>query len=189
MKFQSSVALALIALTASASAFCPRKQAFNKHTTLEAKKEWWSPVATAAMGWALASQIASAAMLSTCTPEQLSTPHVTCTPTLLLSVTGGKVSEWFKEEEKTYEKIDFSMPSYDSKSIGFGDGSQGQVTEKKGASTESDLQAEAMKKAEAARQARLQEKREAMKAREAEDRARAEAKKAEAKERVSALFQ
>lgn len=183
------MALAIIALTVSASAFCPHQQALNRHIALEATKEWCRPVATAAMGWTLASQIASAGMLSTCTPEQMSSPQVTGTPTLLLSVAGGKVSEWFKEEEKTYEKIDFSMPSYDSKSIGFGDGSQGQVTEKKGASTESDLQAEAMKKAEAARQARLQQKREMMKAREAEDRARAEAKKAEAKERVGALFQ
>jgi hypothetical protein len=187
MKIQSSVALALVALTATASAFCPQKQAFNKHTSLEAKKDWWSPLTAAAVGWTLASQIASASMLPT--TEQLSTHQEAGTPTLLLSVAGGKVSEWFKEEEKTYEKIDFSMPSYDTKSIGFGDGSQGQVTEKKGISTEADLQAQAMKKAEAARQARLQEKREAMKAREAEDRARAEAKTAEGKERVSALFQ
>jgi hypothetical protein len=168
MKIQSLVALALalVALVAITSAFSPQKQAFTKHTSsLQAKKDWWSPGLTAAVGWTLALQIASA---STCMPsEQLTTPQeISTPPTLLLSIRG-KISEWFKEEEKSYEKIDFNMPSYDSKFVGFKEQQQESVTEIKGAATQADLQAEteAMEKAEAARQAKLQEKMEAMKRR------------------------
>ena len=187
MKIQSSVAVVLVALAVSASAFSPQKQAITKHSVLQAKKDWWSPVAAAAVGWTLASQIASASM--PLTTELLPTQD-TSIPTLLLSVKGAKVSEWFAPEtDKTYEKIDFSMPSYGSTSFGFGEGQEGKTSKEKGSGTEAELQAEAMKKAEAARQARLKEKREELKRREAEDMARAEAKKTEAKERINSLFQ
>ena len=187
MKIQSSVAVVLVALAASGSALSPQKHAITKHTVLLAKKDWWSPVATAAVGWTLATQIASASMPRT---SELVMTQDTSIPTWLLSVKGGKVSEWFAPEaEKAYEKIDFSMPSYGSTSFGFGEGQEGEISKEKGGGTEAELQAEAVKKAEAARQARLEEKREALKRREAEDRARAEAKKAEARERISSIFQ
>jgi hypothetical protein len=171
MKIQSSVAVAFVAWVASASAFSPQKQAFAKDTGLHAKKICLSPVVIAAVGWTLASQIALASVPS----EKVTASQGMSTPTLLLSVRG-KISEWFKEEEKSYEKIDFNMPSYDSKFVGFKEEQQELVTERKGADTPATLQAEteATEKAEAARQAKLQEKMEAMKR-------RADAKKADSK--------
>jgi hypothetical protein len=172
MKIQSSVAaVSLVALVAGGSAFSPQKQAFAKDTSLHAKKDWLRPVVIAAVGCTLASQSASASMTS----EKVSTPREISTPTLLLSIRG-KISEWFKEGEKSYEKIDFNLPSYDSKFVGFKDEEQELVTEMKGADTQANSQAEteAMEKAEVARQAKLQEKMEAMKR-------RADAKKADSK--------
>lgn len=172
MKFQSSVILALVTSVSSVGAFCPpqnRASAPNRVTELQASKNGWlSPVAAAVVGWTLVGQVASAGMLPT--NEQL--PSFQGESTTLLAA----------------ETIDFSLPSYNPSMQGFGDGTEARLSEAKGGD-EGDKQKEAMRRAEAARQARLVEKKEAAKAREEKGRARAQAKKAAQADRFKEIFQ
>ena len=172
MKVQSSLSVVVLATVSSTSGFCPSRQLSRKQTTLHAENKWWNPVTTSVVGWTLASQVAIAVM----TPLNVQMPTLQAESTSLLAA------------ESTREKIDFSLPSYGSTSYGFGDGQEARLSEAKGGD-ENTKQMEAMKKAEAARQARLAEKKEAAKQREAEDRARAEEKKAKASSRFNEIFQ
>ena len=174
MKIFSSIVLVTIASVSSAGAFCPLSQnrVPNPITSLQASKEggWLGPAATAVVGWTLATQIASAGLPA-------SNEHVPS----------------FQGESTTMmiaaEKLDFSLPSsYSTNMGGFGEGTEARLTEAKGGD-EGEKQKEAMRKAEAARQARLKEKREAFKAREAEELARAKARKAAQADRVKEIFQ
>jgi hypothetical protein len=180
-----SLAIAFLATT-SVGAFCPQHhEAFGK-TYLQAKKNLWSPIATAVIGWTLASQIATASMPSS---EHVMTPDL-ASSSQLVSVSFFPT----KVEEPTREALDFSFPSYDSKATGgFGDGteaflqsSSSELTDP--GSREAAKQVETMKRAEEARLARLAAKKEAFKAREAEDMTRALAKKKENEARTRALF-
>lgn len=127
------------------------------------------PAAAAVAGWTLATQIAGASM----PPANQHIPSFRGESTTLIAA----------------ETIDFSLPTtYSTNMGGFGDGSEAKLTEAKGGD-EGDKQKEAMRKAEAARQARLKEKKEAMKAREAEDLAREKARKARQADRFKEIFQ
>lgn len=176
MKIQTVSVVALFATTASS--FQPHQRATTKNTALRARKEWWGPVGAAAVGWTLASHIAAASAPWTAL-QPMAASHETQTPSTLLAAKG----------ELSYEKIDFSMPSYGASSFGFGDGQEARLGGgvEKGLN-EKQLQEEAMRKAEAARQARLKAKNEDVKAREEEARTRAKAKKAEGDARVKELF-
>jgi len=115
------------------------------------------------------------------------------------SVLGGAVATGAALPAFAEEKLDFSLPSYDSsiKNIGgFGDGAEAILNmEGRGSGTLSDpgsgeaaKQREAMKKAEEARQAKLAEKKAEMKAREEEEKRRAIEKKEERARRMKGIF-
>jgi len=128
------------------------------------------------MGWAVASQIAGAALLPAAFDNS---PQSFDFPTTTLAV----------------EKLDFSLPSYDavSKSTGgFGDGTEARLGMTDSmidpGSNEKAKQAEAMKKAEEARLARKEADKKAKQQR-AEDQIReAELKKQRDAKRVAELF-
>lgn len=97
------------------------------------------------------------------------------------------------------EKLDFSLPSYDSSvknTGGFGDGAEAILnmegrrsgTLSDPGSGEAEKQREAMKKAEEARKAKLAEKKAEMKAREEEEKRRAIEKKEERARRMKGIF-
>lgn len=175
MKIQSSVAFVLT-VTAGVGAFCPTPQQairappLSSVTELKAisKNTLLSPVAAVVAGWTLAVQVAGAGML----PANEQMPSFQGESTTLLAT----------------EKIDFSLPSYNANMQGFGDGTEARLSEAKGGD-EGDKQKEAMRKAEAARQARLIEKKEALRAREEEAQAREKAKKEAQKDRFKEIFQ
>jgi hypothetical protein len=136
----------------------------------------WAPAVAAFITLTMASQIALAAPIA-------------------VDQTQAKNPLSFLVEEKpppVYEKLDFSLPSYDtaSKATGFGEGKF--VRNLEGASSEEssevDKQRDAMLKAEAARKARLQQAKELAKMREEEDQARAQAKREEASRRLRGIF-
>ena len=93
------------------------------------------------------------------------------------------------------EKLDFSLPTYDSamkESGGFGTGTEAYLN-KSGSlsdpgSGEADKQKEAMRKAEEARQRKLEEKKAERKALEEETKRRALEKKAENERRMKGIF-
>jgi hypothetical protein len=136
----------------------------------------WAPAVAALVTWTLASQIVLAAPVA-------------------VDQTQAKNPLSFLVEEKpppVYEKLDFSLPSYDtaSKATGFGEGKyvrnlEGTSSEE---SSEVDKQREAMLKAEAARKARVQQAKELARMREEEDQARAQAKREEAARRLRGIF-
>lgn len=174
MKIHSSVAFVLTVASGVVGAFCPRQQAIrapplSSVTELKASKnEWLSPVAALVAGWTLAAQVAGAGML----PANEQMPSFQGESTTLLAA----------------ETIDFSLPSYSANMQGFGEGTEARLSEAKGGD-EGDKQKEAMRKAEAARQARLIEKKEALRAREEEAQAREKAKKEAQKDRFKEIFQ
>mmetsp|Transcript_46729 Transcript_46729/g.69109 ORF Transcript_46729/g.69109 Transcript_46729/m.69109 type:complete len:185 (+) Transcript_46729:83-637(+) len=173
----------ILASAVSASAFSPQPQQrpFSTKTTLQAHNgNWWSPVAATAVGWTLASQIAVAGMLPANNIDRVHDSIASSPPSTLISAMESKT-------EPVYEKIDFSFPSYDSKTYGFEQGAEARLSEGTGG-VEADKQAEAMKKAEAARLARLEAKREEAKVREAELKLRAKEKKAESARRLKGNF-
>jgi len=170
MKIQSSSVVILAAVVSSVGAFCPQQNNALKHaTSLRAiKGGWLSPAAAAAVGWTLATQIAGASM----PPANEQMPSFPGESTTLIAA----------------ETIDFSLPSYNPNMGGFGEGTEAKLSEVKGGD-ERDKQKEAMLKAEAARQARLAQKKEDALVREAEGRARAEERKAAQADRFKEIFQ
>lgn len=192
MKIQSAtIALVVATTTTSVSAFCPQHQqafALGK-TCLQAEKNLWSPMATAVIGWTLASQIATASLLPSSEHVVIMTTPNLASSTQLISASSS-LFPTTKVEEPTRETLDFSFPSYDSKATGgFGEGTEAFLQQSStGSSDEAAKQAIMMKKAEEARRARVAAKQDALKAREAEDLARALAKKKEGEARTRALF-
>mmetsp|Transcript_4818 Transcript_4818/g.6281 ORF Transcript_4818/g.6281 Transcript_4818/m.6281 type:complete len:158 (+) Transcript_4818:153-626(+) len=89
------------------------------------------------------------------------------------------------------EKLDFSLPSYDSqiksKSVGFGDGTEAFLSGDT-SKYEKQRQQEAMQKAEEARKVRLEQKKELDKLRDEETRARNREKAAEKARRMKGIF-
>lgn len=81
--------------------------------------------------------------------------------------------------------LDLSLPSYDTKMSGFGDGTEAYS---KGSGDEKEKQRAAMMKAEEARKEALAKKKAEQKEREEEDKRRAAAKKAEAQERLKNIW-
>ncbi len=162
------IATILSCLSVPGSAFSPGRSSTTKKTSLQASNnDFWLPTASSVVGWALLSQAAFA------TPNMLDR-HVQ-----------------FPTNTIAYEKLDFSMPSYDASStssskLGFGDGEEAYLD--KDRDTEVDLQAQAMKKAEEARKARVAEKKKALKMREEEQKRREEEKKAENARRLKGIF-
>jgi len=174
MKIHSIVTVALT--VSGASAFCAPQQSQHRQsqgaTCLQAQKNgFWAPVTAAVIGWTLASGVAVAAAPPTSASKS------------------GMAVYFEKKQEASYEKIDYSMPTYNSgKNMGFGEGTS--VRDLDGGSTndEKDLERQVMLKAEAARKARLQQKKEDMKIREAEDQVRAQLKKEENARRMRGIF-
>lgn len=177
---KSTALVALVAAVSSATAFAPLYTHRAPTTSLQASKpsekseNWWTPAATALVGWTLATQIAGASVI----PANSDSVSPTATfqqaaPTTLVAA----------------ETIDFSLPSsYNPNMGGFGDGSEARLQEAKGGD-EGDKQKEAMRKAEENRQQRLAEKKAEAKLREEEGRARAQAKKEAQKDRFKEIFQ
>lgn len=161
-------AIIIATLVASGNSFTPGRPSVSKKTSLEASKNgFWLPAASSIIGWTLLSQATFA------NPNEL----------------GNQVQ--FPSNTISYEKLDMSMPSYDSSisstsKTGFGDGEEAYID--KDRDTEVDLQAQAMKKAEEARKARLAEKKKALKMREEEQKRREEEKKAENARRLKGIF-
>ena len=167
MKLVQNLAI-LSCLLVSGSAFAPGRSSTIKKTALDASKnDFWLPAASSVVGWALLSQTAFA------NPNVLDRDIQ------------------FPSNTIAYEKLDFSMPSYEASStssskVGFGDGAEAYLEEDR--DTEVDLQAQAMKKAEEARKARVAEKKKALKMREEEQKRREEEKKAENARRLKGIF-
>ena len=192
MKF--SVFATVTLLAGSAAAFAPRPQSSQKSTTsiLDAanrsgaeeqrSSSWLAPVATAAIGWALGSQIS------------LASPVI---PT-------ETVSSMVMDQQSTIViadamSLDFSLPStYDASSKnaqGFGDGaeailnrgsSDGKLTDP--GADEKQKQAESMRKAEEARKARMAADKAKKKEMEEEAKIREAAKKKEKAERLKNIW-
>lgn len=200
-----NIAVAICALAASgAFAFspqprCQQLQRSSACGNLEAHSndnkfgvgDWAPAFAAAVVGWTVASQVALAGP----PPIPMTTFTVAVTST---STSKNPLASMFEEKpQPVYEKLDFSLPSYDtSKSAaGFGEGAEVRTrnlapsasdgTDK----SEQDKQRDAMLKAEAARQARIQQAKELAKIREAEDQLRAQAKKEEAARRMRGIFE
>mmetsp|Transcript_31213 Transcript_31213/g.56552 ORF Transcript_31213/g.56552 Transcript_31213/m.56552 type:complete len:171 (-) Transcript_31213:174-686(-) len=170
MTIPSSIAL-FLAVTSGVGAFCPHHAAPSSRSVTElqaSKNEWLSPVAAAVIGWTLAAQVSGAGIL----PANEQMPSFQGESTTLLAA----------------ETIDFSLPSYSADMQGFGQGAEARLSEAKGGN-EAEKQKEAMRKAEAARQARLLEKKAEAKAREEEALAREKAKKEAQKDRFKEIFQ
>jgi hypothetical protein len=172
MTIPSSIAL-FLAVTSGVGAFCPHRAAPSSWSVTElqaSKNKWLSPVAAAVIGWTLAAQVSGAGML----PANEQMPYM-----------------YFQGEGTTLlaaETIDFSLPSYSADMQGFGQGAEARLSEAKGGD-EAEKQKEAMRKAEAARQARLLKKKAEAKAREEEALAREKAKKEAQKDRFKEIFQ
>jgi hypothetical protein len=197
------VTLAVCALTASgAFAFSPhprcqqlercsacRNLEAHSNDSKRGVSDWAPALAAAVVGWTMASQIAWAGP----PPILITTFTVAVT-----STAKNPLASMFEEKpQPVYEKLDFSLPSYDtSKSaVGFGDGTEvrtrnlAPLTSDGTDKSEQDKQRDAMLKAEAARQARIQQAKELAKMREAEDQLRAQAKKEEAARRMRGIFE
>lgn len=151
------------ALTIISVAHALSLQPQNAVKANQAKKSLFAPVAAAAVGWTVATGVALA--------------NVDCPP----AITSNSVVI-------SYEKLDMSMPSYGSSTVGFGEGAQSKAEGVKTGVLEEDLQREAMRKAEAARRERLAAKKAEMKALEEEARVRAQQKKEDNAARVKELF-
>ena len=135
-------------------------QASNSNPTRigEPVRNVLAPFAAAAIGWTLSAGWAGAELT-------LQTPHFAPVDSTSVVISA--------------EKLDMSMPSYDSKIRGF----EAESYSTAGA-LEVDLQREAMKKAEDARKDRLREKKVKMEALQAESKRRNAEKKEEARRRV-----
>jgi hypothetical protein len=202
------VSVAICALTASkAIAFAPHPhrqqvqrsntcrrlpvEAHNSDNNKHGAGNWVPAFAAAVVGWTMASQVALAAP----PPPIATTFTVSVTST---ATTKNSLASMFEEKPApVYEKLDFSLPSYESSksATGFGEGTE--VRTKNLApslaadgsdQSEQDKQREAMVKAEAARKARVAQAKELTKMREAEDQLRAQAKKEEAARRMRGIF-
>ena len=190
MKF--SVFATVTLLAGSAAAFAPRPQSSQKSTTsiLDAanrsggeeqrSSSWLTPVATAAIGWALGSQIS------------LASPVI---PTETVSSMDQQSTIVIADAMS----LDFSLPStYDASSKnaqGFGDGaeailnrgsSDGKLTDP--GADEKQKQAESMRKAEEARKARVAADKAKKKEMEEEAKIREAAKKKEKAERLKNIW-
>lgn len=82
--------------------------------------------------------------------------------------------------------LDFSLPSYDTKMSGFGDGTEARLS--RDGPTEKDRQAEALRKAEENRKELAEKKKAEAKARLEEDKRRAKEKKARDAERLKNIW-
>jgi hypothetical protein len=134
--------------------------------------DWMVPVAAVALGFTLATQAAVAAPMVDRLPWTAMT--TTCDSTLLVSV----------------EKLDLSLPSYDSIGTnqgGFGVGSEARLGQNPD-NFEKSKELEAMRKAEEARLARKAAEKQAKIERDEEIMRRAEAKKKADQQRVAELF-
>jgi hypothetical protein len=176
MKINNSLVVAASILVSGAAAFCPPQQHQARASTdLSAQNEkWGAATAAAVIGWTLATQFVGAADLP---------PAVASTSSI--------VAVLEKPAEPTYEKLDFTMPSYNAGSkiaSGFGEGTEARLADTNSDATETDKQVVAMKKAEAARQERLKQQKEEAKAREADIKAREAVKKAERERRMKGIF-
>ena len=197
MKVSSGNLLAVVALTTSTAlrvgAFSPTPTTGNSATTIASVERraknsngWWTvPLATVALGWTLASPAfafsVNVEQTTTSPPQQTTT---TTTTTLLVADS---------------MSLDFSMPSYDSKTVGFGEGTEAYLSDtgskrKAGldltdpGSYEREKQAEAMRKAEAARKERVAAEMKARKQRETEQYQREKQRQAEKASRWSSIF-
>jgi hypothetical protein len=176
MHIYSIAVAALIVCGASSLSQQPHQTQRANSSRQAVKNGFWAPVTAAVVGWTLASQVA------------LAQPIVMDPP----SAKNPMASLFEQKPEPVYEKLDFSLPSYDSasKASGFGQGTEARNLGQTSTSDESekDKQREAMLKAEAARQARIEQAKELARMREAEDQARAQAKKEEAARRLRGIF-
>jgi hypothetical protein len=182
MKIQILAAASALLALGGAEAFCPPKAGAVKmtKTSLQARNknnDWVGSATVAAMGWALASQIAVAGMLPTPADQEQQAAMVSSSSFVAV------------------EKLDFSLPSYESSvsgSVGFGEGAEARLgltdSMTDPGSNEKAKQEEAMKKAEEARLARKQEQKRLQREREEEMRRRDEEKKADADRRIKELF-
>lgn len=84
--------------------------------------------------------------------------------------------------------LDFSLPTYDTKMSGFGEGTEARLNNGNTQRSEKDLQMEAMKKAENARLEAKAKKKAEVKAREEEDKRRAQERKARDAERLKNIW-
>jgi hypothetical protein len=154
--FQIMKYLWIVASLSLTYGLMPQASNSNPTRTGEPVRNVLAPFAAAAIGWTLSAGWAGA---------ELQTPHFA-----LVDSTSVVISA---------EKLDMSMPSYDSKIRGF----EAESYSTAGA-LEVDLQREAMKKAEEARKDRLREKKVKMEALQAESKRRNAEKKEEARRRV-----
>lgn len=176
MKINNSLVVAASILVSGASAFSPSQHQARVSTTLSARQneKWGAATAAAVVGWTLATQFVGAADLP---PAMSSTSSIVA------------INE--KPADPTYEKLDFSMPSYTAgakTASGFGEGTSARLADTNSDTTETDKQKVAMERAEAARQERLKQQKEETKAREADIKAREAVKKAERERRMKGIF-
>mmetsp|Transcript_35175 Transcript_35175/g.40114 ORF Transcript_35175/g.40114 Transcript_35175/m.40114 type:complete len:164 (+) Transcript_35175:137-628(+) len=134
---------------------------------LKDNKLWITPVTTVAIGWVLATGMAGA------------------TNTVDISAIN---SNTVIVSELENLNLDFSLPSYDSKKVGFGEGARSKSEAVKTGILENDLQAQAVKKAEAARLERVAAKKAEKRAMEEDIKIRAREKKIENDRRMKELF-
>ena len=157
----------------------------SDHTRKQKVAAWAPYVAAAFFGWSFSTQIAAAA--------QPPLSHFIVAVTQTDQAKNPLASMFEQKPEPIYQKLDFSLPSYEASvsSTGFGEGTEARNlgSASTGADkSETDKQREAMRKAEAARQERIQQAKELAKMREAEDQLRAQAKKEEAARRIRGIF-
>lgn len=169
-----TLALTASALVSGASAFCPPQHQAASSSLAASNGKWGPAVAATVVGWTIAAQVAGAAVAPQLPSSFASSSSI--------------VSVKEKAADPTYEKLDFSMPSYNSASVsgGFGQGTEARLGAADNA--EADKQKVAMQKAEAARQERLKQQKEETKAREADVKARELVKKAERERRMKGIF-
>ena len=174
MKIQAFYTALLFVGSEAFAPVAPQSSRQATPTALEGQKNAWmgpAAVASAALGWTLASQAAFADVVPQAQEMQ--------TSSFVVAV----------------EKLDFSLPSYEgigSNVGGFGQGTEARLTGTSSmtdpGSNEKAKQAEAMRKAEEARLARKAAEKEAKLQRNEDQIRAAEAKKKADAERVAAFF-
>mmetsp|Transcript_17350 Transcript_17350/g.24382 ORF Transcript_17350/g.24382 Transcript_17350/m.24382 type:complete len:198 (-) Transcript_17350:234-827(-) len=197
MKIQSLAIIAISTVSTSVNAFCPpsnqRSGSLLSATANNNKNNvWGSAAAAAVMGWTLVSQIAVASPLEDLEQQQ----QYQYQPSSTIVVSSSIMDNLFeKEPEPTYEKLDFSLPTYGAATkAGFGEGKEAKLGKLSDSLTdpgagEAEKQAAAMRKAEEARQQRKAEQKEALKRQQEQDKIREAEKKAERERRMRGIFE
>jgi hypothetical protein len=151
---------------------CTSLAAKSRRGGQSSSPSWWVPAATAAIGWAMAGQIAVA------TPDAIILhPSTEQQNTLVIA---------------DAMSLDFSMPTYDASSKssqGFGDGTEAILNRERGdVLFEKEKQAESMRKAEEARKTRIAAEKAKKKEMEKEAKDREAARKIEKAERLKNIW-